>query len=353
MKRENRLVLLSSLQKRTEDEIREVFELMENELDWGYIIGQLIHHRLSGYFIAYVPSDLKKYIFKEVDKQLSFIYKTNKVITTSNMDFMQEVFYEFEEEKVVYAGLKGVIYNASVYEIGVRRSNDTDILVPEPELQKVDEILRRKGFIQSVNSNRDEATRREKIIQRMNFHDLIPYYKNVNDSLLVPYYKIDINFRVDNEKEGLTKKLFDYGTEIYSQNGYNVRGLKWATHLLHLCIHFYREASHSIWVKDKRDCMLYKLIDIENTIRYLGVEKLQTWLDEIRKFGCDRDIFFTFYYLNQVYPNDIYMKLMKTTNAEYEVDEFTIVGTNENVKREKAYIEEAFDLRYCIDFSKK
>lgn len=175
MLKENELILLTSLQEKTDVEIKRIEEIMSEPIELGYIIGQLIHHRLTGYFINCLPESCKKYLFKEVDKQLGLIARLNQVITSENMKYMQKIFNEFEEEGLCYAGLKGVIYNTSLYNIGMRRSNDIDILIPESDINKVDTILRRNGFIQSLNSNKPEASKRDKIIQRLNHHDLIPY----------------------------------------------------------------------------------------------------------------------------------------------------------------------------------
>lgn len=353
MKRENELILLTSLQDKTNQETERIESIMEDPIDWGYVIGQLIHHRLTGYFVNGLPKSCKKYLFKEVKKQFELIVKLNQVVTSENMNYMQEIFNEFEEEGIRYAGLKGVIYNASLYNIGMRRSNDIDILVPEQELKKVDTILRKKGFIQSLNSGKPEASKREKVIQRLNHHDLVPYYKKNEDSVLLPYFKIDINFRIDSEKEGLAEKALDFGTIFYTGNGYKIRGLSWKAHLLHLCIHFSREASHSLWVSDKRDCMLYKIVDIENTIRSIGADKLVEWVNSVQEFECNDYIFFTFYYLNEFYPNVNYLKIMNLTKSDDDdcVKDIKILGTQDVVKRERSFVASTFDLTYCIDFS--
>lgn len=353
MKRENELILLTSLQDKTNQEAERIEKIMEEPIDWGYVIGQLIHHRLTGYFVNGLPKSCQKYLFKEVKKQFELIAKLNQVVTSENMKYMQEIFNEFEEEGIRYAGLKGVIYNASLYNIGMRRSNDIDILVPEPELKKVDTILRKKGFIQSLNSGKPEASKREKVIQRLNHHDLVPYYKKNEDSVLLPYFKIDINFRIDSEKEGLAEKALDFGTVFYTENGYKIRGLRWEAHLLHLCIHFSREASHSLWVSDKRDCMLYKIVDIENTIRSIGADKLVECVNSVQEFECNDYIFFTFYYLYEFYPNEIYLKIMDMTKSDDDdcVKDIKILGTQDVVKRERSFVDSTFDLTYCIDFS--
>ncbi|RGF49417.1 hypothetical protein DW006_09680 [Eubacterium sp. AF36-5BH] len=354
MRAENELILLTSAINKSESEIKRIEDILSEPVDWGYIIGQLIHHRLTGYFMMGLPETCTKYLFKEVRKQLDLIVKLNKVLTRENMDYMQKIFDEFEKENVKYAGLKGVIFNSSLYELGMRRSNDIDILVHEADLKKIDEILRKEGFIQALNSDKGEASKKDKIIQRLHHHDLIPYYKKNEDFELLAYFKIDINFRIDDgkDKETLTEKVFDYGTIIYEENGYKIRGLRWEGHLLHLCIHFSREASHSLWVSDKRDCMIYKLIDIENTIRSIGVDKLEKWIKEVSQFDCNREIYFTLFYLNQFYPNTEYERIMEMIKTDKEgVDEIAILGTTDVVKRKRSFVESAFDLKYSIDFS--
>jgi hypothetical protein len=49
LKNEQRL-LLAVIKDKTEKEQIELNELFNKEINWGYIAGQLYHHRLSGYF---------------------------------------------------------------------------------------------------------------------------------------------------------------------------------------------------------------------------------------------------------------------------------------------------------------
>lgn len=356
MRKEDELILLTCAINKNKEEKR-IEEILSAPVDWGYIIGQLIHHRLTGYFMKGLPEECNRFLFKEVKKQLDLIVKLNYVMTRDNMDYMQKIFDEFEAEHITYAGLKGVVFNSSLYQLGMRRSNDIDILVPETDLKAVDTILRKEGFIQAMNSGKGEASKKDKIIQRLHHHDLIPYYKKNEDkgSDLLAYFKIDINFRIDDgkDKEELTDEILKDGTVIYENNGYRIRGLCWERNLLHLCIHFSREASHSLWVSDKRDCMIYKIIDIENTIRSIGYDKMEKWVDTVKCFNCDKEIYFTFYYLNKFYPNALYEKIMNTVESAKEgIDEILVLGTEEVVKRKRSFVESAFDLTYCIDFSK-
>ena len=98
-------------------EEKRIEEILSTPVDWGYIIGQLIHHRLTGYFMKGLPEECNRFLFKEVKKQLDLIVKLNYVMTHDNMDYMQKIFDEFEAEHITYAGLKGEVFNSSLYQL--------------------------------------------------------------------------------------------------------------------------------------------------------------------------------------------------------------------------------------------
>ena len=55
MRAENELILLTSAINKSESEIKRIEDILSEPVDWGYIIGQLIHHRLTGYFMMGLP----------------------------------------------------------------------------------------------------------------------------------------------------------------------------------------------------------------------------------------------------------------------------------------------------------
>ena len=50
MKKEIEIILLGVLQKKTENEQKKFDDLFFNNLDWAWITGELIRHRLNGIF---------------------------------------------------------------------------------------------------------------------------------------------------------------------------------------------------------------------------------------------------------------------------------------------------------------
>ena len=110
MRKEDELILLTCAINKNKEEKR-IEEILSTPVDWGYIIGQLIHHRLTGYFMKGLPEECNRFLFKEVKKQLDLIVKLNYGMTRDNMDYMQKIFDKFEAAHITYAGLKGVVFN--------------------------------------------------------------------------------------------------------------------------------------------------------------------------------------------------------------------------------------------------
>lgn len=60
MKDEIKLILLSVISDKTEEEKLKIDELYSHKLDWAWIFGELIRHRLNGYFLTQLTAEQKK-----------------------------------------------------------------------------------------------------------------------------------------------------------------------------------------------------------------------------------------------------------------------------------------------------
>lgn len=353
MTKEQEIMLLGVLCKRTAEEEARLDELISSELDWAYIVGILVRHRIDGNFYCGISYEHKKFVFPKVSAAMKLLSNCYRAINIENLTFLQGLFEELSDSKIRAAGLKGVIFNTDIYNLGVRKSNDIDLMVGEKDLKSFDEIMRKNGFIQSLDGGHTEASRKEKMIQIMNYHDLVPYYKRVNK----PYMdsiKVDINFHFDEKEHDITESVFDYGLKRYEGNGFIVQGLHKYTHLIHLCIHYFREATDSIWVNKSRDLDLYKIIDIENTVRQFTDYELTEWVRTVKTFEVEKKCYYTFYYLNIFYPNKRYediMKFIKPIETEF-LDLITVRGKNEFYKRERNVFDDTFSMRYGKVFGK-
>lgn len=303
MKKEYELIMLAVLVDKTEEEKKRIDDLLSYEMDWVEIAGILMNHRLGGYFYFGLSEKQRHIIPKELRKNLNMLIKGQACEQKTLCKYISELFDTLENQDLRYAGLKGIVFGATIYSIGMRRSNDLDLLVYEEDLDKLDKLMRKIGYIQG--SKKDgalvEATKKEKLIQRMNYHDLVPYVKETEDRVI----EIDINFLIDGKENLIDDKVFEIGTCIYEGECYKFRGLKTITNFAFLICHFYREATGELWVNNKRNLLLYKIVDIVNYMRrfedQLDVISVVKLLDELNLL---EKALYTFLTIKQFYGHE-------------------------------------------------
>lgn len=354
MTKEQETILLGVICKRTEKEEERLGELVSGKLDWAYIVGELIRHRIDGNFYCGLKSEHRVYIFPKVKATLRLLSDCYKAINIENLTFLQSLFEELSAEGIRVAGLKGVVFNTGIYELGARKSNDIDLLVAEKDLKKFDSVMRKRGFIQSLDGGKTEASKKEKLVQIMNYHDLVPYFLRI-DKPYMDAIKVDINFHFDEKEHDITEEVFEYGLKKYEGNGFVVQGLHKYTHLLQLCVHYFRETTNVLWVNKARDLDLYKIVDIENTIRSFTDGELLEWTKAVKKFKLENKCFLTLYYLNMFYSNERYVNIMKLIEPEdiSYLNQITVKGQGEIILREEDFFEHTFNMNFGMDFSKK
>ncbi|MEK5282592.1 MULTISPECIES: nucleotidyltransferase family protein [Paenibacillus] len=344
MRKEYRFLLNAMLVNKTDSEIDMINDFLSEDLDWFEIAGQLFNHRLGGYFYHNLSYEQQRKIPKELNGALRLLVVAQKYEMERTIDDIRPLLISLEESNVRYAGLKGLMYNADFYELGSRRSNDIDLLVYEEDISKVDNILRQFGYTQGYITNNElrEATKKEKLIQRMNYHDLIKYVKKTEWGKVA----IDINFLFDTKNNVIDEEIFNHGTVIYNGSYYSVRGLPLYTNLAHLCVHFFREATNTIWTKYNRDVALYKVVDIMNCIRFHREELVaDDWIDIITKLNLQDKCYYTFYILNQFYDDPIVNYIESALRPEdiSFLDDITVEGENRVIKRTESFLESAFN----------
>lgn len=343
--KERKVILLAVLVHKTVDEKRELNELLNQELDWGYIGGILINHRLSGYFLFGVETTLHKKIPKEMKKVLEMIVLCQKDKQLRLIDEISQINAKLSEEKIRFAALKGAFFGVEMYKIGIRRSNDIDFLVYEEDLTKLDVVLRSMGYIQSNLPEGEliEASKKEKLIQRLNHHDLVPYVKQKDGDLL----EVDINFLFQGKDNPIDKQIYELGTREYKGEYYCVNALNPMSNLAFLCVHFYREATNTIWTNEKRDVVLYKIVDIINFIRtYENEIKWIDWYDMVEELDLKNPCYFTFKILSLFYNDKKIESIIE--NIHPQDDEFMEIiydnDRNRKIKRKESFYDAAFNL---------
>lgn len=337
------LILKTVLINKTEEEIAHIAELLKFKIDWCEIIGQVINHRLGGYFYNGLTSLQRSKLPKEFSAILKLIIDAQERQLKEKYDEFMKVSAALEAVNIRYCGLKGLVFCADFYTLGDRRSNDVDIMVHEDDLGELDDVLRSLGYIQSFRQNgkMEEASRQVKLMQRMNYHDLVPYVKELEDCAI----ELDINFKFDSAKHVIDDQIFKYGTKVYEANGYRIRGLPFYTNLIFLCIHFHREATNTIWTRGKRDISLYKIVDIINCIRAHKDEfNIDEWCELVEKLGVSKKCYYTFATLSEFYEDEMLKQVKDKLEPEdlSFMKEIVVEGRNKVIERTDSFFNSAF-----------
>lgn len=321
MKREYEVILKTILINKSKEEEIEITKLLDNDLDWREIAGVLLSHRLCGYFYMGLTDEQRKFVPKEIKEAMKLIVLAQKMQQKNINDVVNEINKALECSEIHYAFLKGSFYGCNMYQPGIRRSNDIDLLAFEEDLEMLDNIMRGMGYIQSnmPEGRLVEATKKEKLIQRMNYHDLVPYVKEFEFGCV----EIDINFLFDGKDNLIDQKVYKYGTEKYSGNGCSIVGLNCYTNMAFLCVHFYREATNTIWTEGKRDLILYKIADMINFVRtYTKELEIERLIGDFIELNIVDKAYFAFKTLKEFYENQFVEDVLKVLNTMVDDEKF-------------------------------
>lgn len=322
MKIEQSIVL--ELCKFTNPNKEKIMEMLKEVSDYPFVLGHLIYNRMGA--IAYETirkCDLVGNVNREFCNSLANIYEMNCERTKSYNKTLEMISEVLEGVDFPYALLKGA-YLISVYPLGLRTSNDIDILIEQHNITKVANLLQRNGFIQGNLRNGVfvPATRLEIIKSRMNRGETVPFVKKVDLPKLM-YCEIDINFSIDSiayQKTDIVNTMLHDVKKMILDTSYTLLPLDF---LIHLCVHLFKEATVINWVKMGRDLSLYKFCDI-----YLLLEK---WMDEdfsrnlsnkILDYGLNKECYYALYYTKKLFGIeniilDSLLNEIKPNNVEY------------------------------------
>lgn len=196
MKRENRMILeLCRFADADADRLR---DLMDGSLDYPYILGQLLYNRMGGAaYHTLKHTGLMPRVNREFRNTLEAVFEQNRLRTNSYRILLDRMGTMLKDAAFPYALLKGALL-AGRYPVGLRTSNDLDILVEARDIPALSAHLREHGFVQGYLRAGEfhPATRLEIISSRMNRGETVPFVQKV-DLPGLPYWEIDINFSLD------------------------------------------------------------------------------------------------------------------------------------------------------------
>ena len=320
--------LLTDYKKPNRDRI---LELLALDLDWSFLLGHLMFNRLGGiayYTICNIRPEKIDDINSEFRLSLYLNYEGQKLRQKSLKKYTLELADRLNSSNIKYAFLKGAILSNVLYPIGTRVSNDIDLLVPKANLKELSCLLREMGFVQGrYEVKNDEvipATRKDIINHRINFGELMPFVKKVNEPGL-NFVEVDVNFSLDwvPDNDGKVEAFLNNVTECKVNNTI-LKTIDRELFFLHLCVHFYKEASVYYWVRKTKDLNYYKLLDIYTIVfnEKYNLNWDRFWRYAV-KFKLEKACYFTLLYAYILVPRlGEYEKLVEIiSNMDYDKEE--------------------------------
>lgn len=317
-KNEKRLLILLSRITFSQADMEEINEIVKEKISWC----ELFKYALRNKVVTLVWYNIQKLNIRHVPKYnkqiLSYALAGQ---TKQNKVFMEEknrILNILSENGVIAVPVKGAMLVDLLYKsYGIRTLGDLDFLIKKQDEKIVDKCMKKigyqKGTYDAESNTVIPVDRREDIkwkIGATNFH---PYIKVV-ESGFMNFVKIDFRHSLD---ESLDNKPINNIIQYYEENG-KVN----PTHIiLHLAVHMYYEATHSMSLLYNKDINLIKFCDIrEYCLESMDDLNFDEIVQLAEEYNVKNSVYYTFYYLKQIY-NDGYEEKVLGQLREMNIDD--------------------------------
>lgn len=253
--------------------------------------------------------------------------RMNNIVLKEQYECLHEIFSDLDG----YAAIKGVILSLYCYNNILNRGiGDFDILIARNQVNKIENILLKKNFINEKNKN----TRQNKIFMLSSSHQIKPYYKKLKYSTLV----IDINFDIFwGEYTGKRIDISEFVSDTIEMNiyGCTVKTLPPIKAMIQLVLHHYKDMNSTFLLATRKNNIHNMLKDvyhlIKNNLNTITVDKLYEISFEYEIIPY---VYYILYHTGILYKDEIldkYISAFKTSEGEALLNCY---GLNESERRE-------------------
>lgn len=142
------LKLLLEIIKKEDKEIQTIPKDWFIDIDWNKFLKLALHHRMYAFIYTKMKNIDKQLIPSHVVQVLSTYFKRNTFHMLHLSGEMGKISKLFAENQLRLLFLKGPILGVDLYgDISLRTSGDLDALVPIDDLEKVNELLVKNGYV--------------------------------------------------------------------------------------------------------------------------------------------------------------------------------------------------------------
>lgn len=307
MQEEKTLILLSRYEL-TDIELKKIRDLIAQGVDWYRLFILAVNNKVVGL----VYYNLYKYgLFERMKPILLYLMKYYYVGNRERNKFIlqekQEILSAMNENGVNILALKGGVLLESVYkDYGSRTCNDLDFFCCLKDVNKIDEVVRKLGYIQGEYDWRMQCivdfSRVKKTGWKMNMNTIPTYIKKIEGNEFIDFLELDFSYAFDLRKD------VSISEDIFSQSMNNE--MSTYDSIIYLCSHLYKEAENDIWIDAKADLNLIKFCDVREACKNLNEANLELLVRRSMQIKCAEAVFYCAYYLFIIYEEEFFQNIM-------------------------------------------
>lgn len=315
MKHEERLLItLLKVRLGIEEEDKVNKLLRSNSTDWGYFFNLVIHHKLPS-FLYHQIIDSKLPVSRKWISLLEINYLGTKQKNQERESFLTPIIQDLYSKNIICTPIKGAALNLLVYgDLGLRQSNDYDLLIQEKDIPKVTKVIEDYGFIQSnkiENGVPLPATRFEKTFYRLSTHEVVPFLKK--GDLFNNFFEIDVQFDIFSHAENLPvdfplENLFNNLETINNDKG-KFFILKPEHNLLQLCSHIFQDNTMLQNIIKGKDHILRDFVDIYELINKYTID-WDNFSNEVKSDPWVKKLFTMYYFTQRKYLEILFLRTL-------------------------------------------
>lgn len=319
LSQEKRLIILLSRISFSNSVLKEVETILKDKnFNWFEFYQYAFYHKVLTLcwknINKYFPNIYQPKYAKEII-QVAYmgLKKRNSLFQKELVDIVKCL----EKENIIAIPVKGAHLISKVYkDYGVRYSGDMDFLIKYEQVRSAEAILESKGYIKGYYDNNEKEiikiSRKEDIKWKTFMSNNYPLLKKSNNNLF-SVYKVDLRFALDDK---LKKEPINEIIDIYVQLG----KVKPAHYLLHLCTHFFDEATHLVDIALAKDMNIIKLCDIrEYIIKCVAMQDLKELVWYAKKYKLQNQVYITMFFLEVIYGDGFGQKVIEELNWKKEL----------------------------------